>query len=133
VDLHGDGELEAGRRLRARLLDPVLAVAPDAELAFVCGDDLTFLVPLDALPGHEAGVRLGDRVSFVNEVSFARLLHPQAEATPTPGLLALGGVDYAASSVAPDGLSSVSAPIEVASARGPSSCGTSPSSGRRSS
>jgi len=126
-----DPELDAGRELRARILDPVLAPAgEDASRLFVCADDLLFLLPLDALPFDEGDVdeadiddtspeRIGDRLCIVNEVSFARLLAPappteaEAEADAEPSLLAFGGVDYDAEGAAPEGLAATSAPIEA--------------------
>ncbi|MFT5051053.1 MAG: hypothetical protein ACI8QZ_002460, partial [Chlamydiales bacterium] len=89
-----DPEARVGRELRARILDPVLALAGDeVERLFICADDLLFLLPLDALPfgtsemdtGEDARPeRIGDRLRIVNEVSFARLLTPvpAAEAAP---------------------------------------------------
>jgi len=120
-----DPELEAGDRLRARVLDPVLARAgEDVERLFVCADDLLFLLPLDALPvetdaedGSSADgshvARLGDRVHIVNEVSFARLLAPAGPLKSAPSLLAFGGVDFDAAGAVPEGLAASSAPIEA--------------------
>jgi len=122
-----DPELGAGRELRARILDPVLALAgEDASRLFVCADDLLFLLPLDALPFDEGDVdetdiddtspeRIGDRLRIVNEVSFARLLAPAPpiEADAEPSLLAFGGVDYDAEGAVPEGLAATSAPIEA--------------------
>jgi len=125
-----DPEVGAGRELRARILDPVLALAgEDASRLFVCADDLLFLLPLDALPFDEGDTdetdsddtsreRIGDRLRIVNEVSFARLLAPaapteaEAETDAEPSLLAFGGVDYDAEGAAPEGLAATSAPIE---------------------
>ena len=109
-------ELAAGRVLRSRILDPVLAeVQVDVTRIFVCADDLLFLLPLDALPFDaeaEGLTRLGDRMQIVNGVSFARLLAPLPAMDGEPSLLSLGGVDYDSSAAAPEGLSAVSAPIE---------------------
>ncbi len=89
----GDREEAAGEALRARLLDPVLAVLDDGvERLHVCADDLVYLVPLDALPFEEG--RVGDRWTLVNEVSCAQLVAPGREEKEGKGLLALGGVDY---------------------------------------
>jgi CHAT domain-containing protein len=96
--------LEAGRMLRARILDPVLAAAglePRAPAAggargpevYVVLDDFLHLVPLDALPLDEEGLVVGDRWRIRNEVSFARLLETRKPAAGK-GLLAVGGVDY---------------------------------------
>jgi len=115
-----DPEARVGRELRARILDPVLALAgEDARRLFICADDLLLLLPLDALPLDEGDEddahgerRLGDRLRIVNEVSFARLLAPASEAQGPPSLLALGGVDYDAQGAVPEGLAASSAPIE---------------------
>jgi hypothetical protein len=120
----GDPELRAGRELRTKILDPVLAIA-GAEVGrlFVCADDLLYLLPLDALPvdgGKEVGEgaddagseRVGDRMRIVNEVSFARLLAPVGSVEGAPSLLAFGGIDYDAEGAVPDGLVASSAPIE---------------------
>jgi len=115
-------EETAGERLRARILDPVLAAAgEDVKRLFVCADDLLFLVPLDALPdgGGDTGAdtgdaaRIGDRLRIVNEVSFARLLAPAGPVQGTPSLLAFGGVDYDAEGAVPEGLVASSAPIDT--------------------
>jgi len=115
-----DPEAQAGRELRARILDPVLALAgEDVERLFICADDLLFLLPLDALPLDEGDEddangehRLGDRLRIVNEVSFARLLAPASKPQGAPSLLAFGGVDYDAQGAVPAGLAGSSAPIE---------------------
>ncbi len=89
----GDRERAAGEALRARLLDPVLAVLDErVERLHVCADDLVYLVPLDALPFEQG--RVGDRWSLVNEVSCARLSSTSQRERDGKGLLALGGVDY---------------------------------------
>jgi CHAT domain-containing protein/tetratricopeptide (TPR) repeat protein len=86
-------EVEVGRSLRARILDPVLAACGEsATRLHVCADDLLFLVPFDALP--EGDGRIGDRLQVVNEISFARLLAGALPATSEPSLAALGGVTY---------------------------------------
>ena len=126
-----DPDARVGRELRARILDPVLALAGEGvSRLFVCADDLLFLLPLDALPLDEGDVdetdiddtspeRIGDRLCIVNEVSFARLLAPappteaEAEADAEPSLLAFGGVDYDAEGAVPEGLAATSAPIEA--------------------
>jgi len=112
----GDPELRAGRELRTRILDPVLAIAgEEAQRLFVCTDDLLFLLPLDALPwgaGDVVPERIGDRMRIVNEVSFARLLAPAGSVEGAPSLLSFGGVDYDAEGAVPDGLVASSAPIE---------------------
>ncbi|MFT5049214.1 MAG: hypothetical protein ACI8QZ_000604 [Chlamydiales bacterium] len=118
-DDSGDLEARVGRELRARILDPVLALAgEDARRLFVCADDLLFLLPLDALPFDEgdeddAERRLGDRLRIVNEVSFARLLAPVPPTETAPSLLAFGGVDYDAPGAVSEGVTGASAPIEA--------------------
>lgn len=99
VSLPGDEsgpDRAVGDALRARILDPILAVIGEgATRVFVCADDLVFLVPLDALPHDAAGSEyVGDRVRILDEVSFARLLNPVRPVPGAPSLLALGGVDY---------------------------------------
>ncbi len=95
-----------GGELRARLLDPVLALLGDEERRLhVCADGFLFGVPLDALP-VEGGV-VGDRWRLVNEVSFARLLAPGEPVSGDRGLLALGGVDYDAGVVSREGASAL--------------------------
>ena len=113
-----DPESRVGNELRARILDPILALAGECTTRlFICADDLLFLLPLDALPyesGDTASVeRIGDRLRVVNDVSFARLLAPTPGAEAEPSLLAFGGVDYDAEGVAHEGLSASSAPIEA--------------------
>ena len=127
----GDPEAQVGRELRARILDPVLALAgEDVRRLFICVDDLLFLLPLDALPldegdGDDADgeKRLGDRLRIVNEVSFARLMAPASEPQGAPSLLAFGGVDYDVQGAAPEGLAASSAPIEAGDGEEPARAG----------
>jgi len=107
-------ELDAGRVLRSRILDPVLAALnTDVERLFVCADDFLFLLPLDALPFEpEGSTRVGDRLRVVSGVSFARLLAPLPPNDVEPSLLSLGGVDYDAIGTGPERLSAASAPVE---------------------
>ena len=126
-----DLESRVGRELRARVLDPVLALAgDDVARLFICADDLLFLLPLDALPVDENGKdnadgvnRLGDRLRIVNEVSLARLLAPASKLQGVPSLLAFGGVDYDAQGAVPEGLAASSAPIEASDAEVPVGAG----------
>jgi len=108
-------ELDAGRALRARILDPVLAKAKaDTRRVFLCADDLLFLLPLDALPfdsEDRGGLRVGDRLQIVSEVSFAWLLKPMLSSDGAPSLLSVGGVDYGASAAVAEDSSAVSPPI----------------------
>ena len=83
---------DLGRRLRERVLDPVLAAAGEAHTLHVVLDDVLHLVPLDALP-LEDGL-LGERIAIHNEVTLARLLALRKEVSSGGGLLAVGGIDY---------------------------------------
>jgi len=122
LGLHAEGldELELGRELRKRLVDPILAAGGEGiERLFVCADDMVFLLPLDALSVSHTGEvtkgdapRLGDTVTIVNEVSFARLLAPTSSVTADATLLALGGVDYDARGSAALDLMAMAAPVE---------------------
>ncbi|MFT5477940.1 MAG: CHAT domain-containing protein/tetratricopeptide (TPR) repeat protein [Planctomycetota bacterium] len=125
ADRPDNRERSLGAQLRARILDPILAsCGDDVRRLFVCPDDLLFLLPLDALPDADKGnsgdsfgdsvARLGDRLSIVNEVSFARLLRPAPAALPAPSLVALGGVNYDMPGAGPEGPAPHSAPIDVA-------------------
>ena len=98
VNTPSASELEAGRRLRRQVLDPILkAAGSKVERIFVCSDDLLFLLPYDALPlepqAGSAG-RVGDALHVVNEVSFARLVNGAPPSRSQASLLALGGVAY---------------------------------------
>jgi len=108
-------ELDVGRVLRSRILDPVLGkVEIDVKRLFVCADDFLFLLPLDALPFDSDGsTRVGDRIQIVSGVSFARLLAPLPPNAGEPSLLSVGGVDYDAIGAVPEDLVAVSAPIEL--------------------
>ncbi len=102
---------ELGERLRARVLDPLLAETGGADTLLVCLDDVLHLVPLDALP---AGTGLvGDRLGIQVEVSTARLLAPKDDTASGPALLGLGGIDYRAeTSMAPgESAASLSPPL----------------------
>lgn len=109
-----DGEVEAGTRLRERVLDPIVAWRADVERVLVQVDGALNLVPLDALPLDDGATRLGDRVRIANEVSAERLLVVEAApADEARSLLALGGVDYDADGSPPQGLPvAVAAPID---------------------
>ena len=109
---------EVGVRLRERLIDPILAAAgADVERLFLCSDDFVFLLPLDALPMDAEGQRrLGDSVRIVNEVSFARLLVPQAELSADDSLLTLGGVDYDSEAEVGDDYVTAAPPVAIVEA-----------------
>lgn len=117
------GEEELGRELRAILLDPILTGVEelvDGGTLHVCLDDVLHLVPLDALPLDEEGLRVGDRYRVRNEVSFARLVFPRA-AVEGEGMLLLGDVAFDAeltTDMAPKGLHAPAAPTR-GNARGP--------------
>jgi len=82
----------AGRRLRERVLDPVLAGMEDVRELHVELDDLLYLVPLDALP-LEGGL-VGERIAIRNEVTLARLLRSDPEVASDGCLALAGGIDY---------------------------------------
>ena len=95
-------EAAAGRVLRQRILDPLLAGREGLTRLFVCSADLVHTLPLEALP-LDGGV-VGDRWSVVNEISLRRFVAP-AEPPPEGGelaILAVGGVDFGAAAVAPE-------------------------------
>ncbi len=113
---------EAGRALRARVLDPVLAACGDARRIHLCLDGALHEVPLDTLP-LDAGL-IGDRYRLHVETSWARVLDERSKAElPAGELLALGGLDYAAVAVTPAAeatptLASVAPATPPSSARG---------------
>lgn len=87
-------EVELGRLLRARLLDPLLETAGKGvvELRLVL-DDFLHLVPLDALPLEGEG-RVGERLRICIEPTLAA---PSVRLAAEPGkgtLVALGGIDF---------------------------------------
>ncbi len=87
-----DRLLSLGEELRARLLDPLLAVAGEVDALHVVLDDVVHLVPLDALP-LGAGL-VGERVRIRSEVGLARLVRGPRPLAPGGGLTAAGGIDY---------------------------------------
>jgi CHAT domain-containing protein len=80
----------SGEALRALVLDPLLASAPDARLLDVAGDGPLHFVPLDALP-LDAGF-LGERVAVVWRATLAPL--PADRAAESVALVAIGDVDF---------------------------------------
>jgi len=83
----------AGERLRARVLDPLLARTGTVKKLLVSLDEALHLVPLDALP-LEGGF-LGDVISIRHEIALGRLLLPApAAVSGSSALVAIGGVDY---------------------------------------
>jgi hypothetical protein len=83
---------DLGRRLRERVLDPVLTHAGDVHTLHVVVDDVLHLVPLDALP-FEGGLP-GERIAVHTEVSLARILRAAPADTHESTLTLLGGIDY---------------------------------------
>lgn len=83
----------AGRALRERVLDPVLAVAGEVDTLHVCPDGPLHLVPLAVLPKADGSV-VGESLRVRREVSFARLLSPEVESAGPMTALLLGGVDF---------------------------------------
>lgn len=110
-----DDESTFARRLRSRILDPVLELVrpePGAEI-HVCLDDFLHLVPLDALALDEEGARVGDRYRIHQKVSLGRTPKPLMPSAK-PSLLLVGDVDFdrAAGGPAWEGLAvNASAPI----------------------
>ncbi|MEZ5976982.1 MAG: CHAT domain-containing tetratricopeptide repeat protein [Planctomycetota bacterium] len=90
-----DGELEAGRALRAALLDPIVAVLDGSSprTLHVVPDGLVHLVPLDALPNDD-GSRVGEAIRIEIDPSVARLVRPRRDVASSGTLVAIGGVDY---------------------------------------
>jgi len=87
-----DGAMAAGRKLAARILDPVIAAAGKATTWFVCIDDVLGLVPLDALPS--GANRVGDSLAIRLVPSFRRW-DPRADPRRRGDALVLvGGVDF---------------------------------------
>jgi CHAT domain-containing protein len=107
-----ESEERVGRRLRAKLLDPCLAVLgnePPKRLHVVL-DDFLHLVPIDSLPWAD-GRRLGEVVTVHQEVSMQRLVAPQRPSPEQGTLVALGGIDFDALGImAPSLTGIVSAP-----------------------
>ncbi len=83
---------EIGQRLRERILDPLLGLAPEAKVLHIVQDDLLHLVSLDALPLEEGLV--GERYAVHNEVSLARLIQPARGNDAAQNMLLAGGIDY---------------------------------------
>ncbi len=96
----GPGEVDVGRDLRARLLDPCLAsLGPELPSSVhVILDDFLHLVPVEALPWKD-GRRLGEVLPIQIEVSVQRLVAPPRNAPEGGTLVALGGVDFGAEDI----------------------------------
>ncbi len=115
---------ELGRRLRERVLDPILAAAGDVRTLHVVLDDFLHLVPLDALP-FEDGI-LGEHIAVRNEVTFARLLRPERTRAQEGRPLLVGAIDYDTqpSEASTVRLDAMAPPIEASAERsGPSAAG----------
>ena len=95
-------EASAGEALRRLALDPVLAAFEGSGVRelFVVSDGALHAVPIDALPWEDG--RVGDEFRVHALVSFG-LRGVDAERPGGEGLLALGGVDYAAGAAPPGG------------------------------
>jgi len=83
---------DVGRKLRERILDPVLDAAGEARELYVCLDDFLHVVPLGALPLEDGVVR--DRYEILNQVSFLRLQAGGRPGASTSGLLAVGNATF---------------------------------------
>jgi tetratricopeptide (TPR) repeat protein len=82
----------AGERLRALVLDPVLAKLPGASHLIVALDDVLHLVPLGALP-LEVGL-VGQRVTIELRNTLKELTVARRIPSRPPALLAMGGIEY---------------------------------------
>ncbi len=108
----GTGAPEAVGRLRALVLDPILAAATEASELEVCLDDVLHLVPLDALPFGDRP--LGELLTVHVEPSFARWVRVRPPVEPSGALLALGDVDFSAAPVEEASTSALAAAPPVA-------------------
>jgi CHAT domain-containing protein len=81
-------------RLRALVLDPVIAVVPSAARLIVSLDGPLHLVPIDALAIDEAGF-VGERMEIVVAPRLRELAHPRRAASSAQRLVVVGGLDYA--------------------------------------
>jgi len=102
LEAAGPGEVEVGRDLRVRLLDPCLAcLGPELPSSLhIILDDFLHLVPVEALPWRD-GRRLGEVLPIRLEVSIQRLVAPPRDAPSGGTLVALGGVDFGAEGIEP--------------------------------
>lgn len=88
--------VEAGRRLRASVVDPVLlaATAPGAvRSVHLCVDGSLELVPFDALPTDRPGELLGDAVEIRHLLAFDRLVRPSTS-REAAGLTLVGDLEF---------------------------------------
>ena len=88
--------LEAGRRLRRLLLDPIRDALPPVTTLWVCLDAGLHLVPLDGLPEDDSHF-VGESVAIRRVFHAGVLLPAKFESQPPaePSLLAVGGVSFA--------------------------------------
>lgn len=107
----GEAGIEAGKRLRARIWEPVAAHLADANLVLISPDADLGLLPFNALPGKEPGKYLLQEVRLAT-VSVPQLtgemLKPLSGTIPADAMLLIGDIDYNAGlksekpAVAPD-------------------------------
>ncbi|MEW6744051.1 MAG: CHAT domain-containing tetratricopeptide repeat protein [Planctomycetota bacterium] len=91
-DAPHDRTREAGERLRALILDPILPHLAEARRLIVVLDDVLHLVPLGALP---LGVGLvSDRYEIEVRATLKELTVEKEPPLEIPSLLAFGGIDY---------------------------------------
>jgi CHAT domain-containing protein/tetratricopeptide (TPR) repeat protein len=87
-----------GAQLRERILDPLIPVLGGAQRIVVALDDVLHLVPLDALPLDERHL-VGDRWQIQTRTTLTELLLSREPFEQAGPLVALGDVDYGATSV----------------------------------
>ncbi|MCP3917306.1 MAG: CHAT domain-containing protein [bacterium] len=92
---HEDGEIDVGRLLRAKVLDPVLEATEEASTLHVCMDDSLHLVPLDALPADGSAHRtVGDSLR-VRMLSSLHWLGERPRSKPSSSaFLGVGDIEY---------------------------------------
>ncbi len=134
LKMEADHLRSIGERIRAQVLDPIVAAAGSPSCLYLCLDGALLLTPIEALPIGDGRV-VGDQLRIRHDVSFSRLVSrsrttdvtstepastmPASESCPT--FVALGGIDFDAEPLtpalppAPGDLAYVSPPI----ARGP--------------
>jgi CHAT domain-containing protein/tetratricopeptide (TPR) repeat protein len=107
----------AGEALRKLLLDPVLAAAGDADRLVVACDDVTHLVPFDALPRDDGVV--GDQVAIELRASLSTLVPGAHREHTARELVALGGIDFDAAAPRATAAEKQDAPAPAAAQREP--------------
>ncbi|MFO0981874.1 MAG: CHAT domain-containing tetratricopeptide repeat protein [Planctomycetota bacterium] len=85
-------ERRAGERLRALVLDPVLAHVGDAKRLIIALDDVLHLVPLGAMPLGEDVVAA--RYDIEVRASLKEITVAKEFPLNAPSLVALGGIEY---------------------------------------